>query len=190
MKQVWLDLETTGLVIEDGAILEVGLIVVSGDGTTPPEEVDYEAVVGGLGSDWTDMLPPVVEEMHLRNGLLNEVNGDDSLPLEVIEAQVVDLLSQFGEPGEFWLCGSGVAEFDRRWIDAYMPNLAKWFHYRSIDMGIIRRWLREIGVTEDYGFVSENETPHRALPDAQHALDEHRWYSGILADHLMPEGRT
>ena len=182
--QVWLDLETTGLDAKEGAILEVGFIVVTEDGS----EVEFEAVVGGLGSDWEDLMPEVVVEMHMATGLFDQVNGEGSLPLDQIEGLAIDVLDQFGERGDFWLCGSGVIEFDRVWLNEHMPRLAEWFHYRTIDMGVIRRWLALIGVTEQWEFTRKDElVAHRALDDAQSALDEHRWFSKIVGDGaVMP----
>jgi oligoribonuclease (3'-5' exoribonuclease) len=71
------------------------------------------------------------------------------------------------------LAGSGVGCFDMQVIRAQMPELAQRLNYYVIDVGCVRRFLRDIcGVRmPELGTVN-----HRALDDVQHHLAEARQF--------------
>ena len=58
---------------------------------------------------------------------------------------------------------------DRRFLDAYMPDIENFLHYRSIDVStakeLARRWNPKV-----FQGVPKKETSHRALDDIRESI--------------------
>ena len=72
------------------------------------------------------------------------------------------------------LCGNSIGT-DRRFLDAYMPEIENFLHYRSIDVSTIkelsRRWNPEV-----FKGGPKKETAHRALDDIRESIIELKHY--------------
>jgi len=179
-KLVWLDLETTGTDAQADPILEIAAVLTGGPEFA--EALVYERTVlphGGITEGLIAAVSPVVAQMHSVSGLWQDVR-DWGTSRQEAEAGLIDQLRSFGNPGDFVLAGSGVAHFDRRFLDAQMPELAGWFRYYVIDVGVLRRSLLAIGrgdlVPPDTGIKI-----HRALADVRQHIAEMRHYRDVLA---------
>ncbi len=148
---LWLDFETTGLCQRTCLLLEAGMILTSG------RRYEERAVVSGV-IGYPDIRSrvriPRVIEMHERSGLFDEVESS----LKTLRDVEGDLLAWCDEHGVSRLCmaGSGVADFERRWIKEQMPRL--WghaFNHQFMDMLTLRRFF---GIPREAG-------PHRTLGD-------------------------
>jgi oligoribonuclease len=120
---------------------------------------------------------PFVREMHMSNGLLDDIEKYGE-PITDVEEYLTLALSHEGEPGDFILAGSGVSHFDRRFIEAQMPQLAKWLRYYNIDVGVLRRTLELCG--RDDLLLPKQDKTHRALDDALLHLEELRFVRAAL----------
>lgn len=188
-----IDLETTGSDETKDLIIEAALIICNGQ--APYDEVArWSGVIAPQTENWS--MPAKVIEMHTRNGLLADLFCPPGTPgvfsLEGAEREMVKTLGQLGKPHEFALFGSGVAHFDRRFIAAHMPKLDRWFRYWVIDVGVLRRSLRSMGLT---GLVESTPAPsadktHRAIADIAGHFAELRHYAVNLTsgtdDVLVP----
>ncbi len=185
----WIDLETTGVDAHQDPILEIGLIVTTS--SHPFEEVAQRSiVVRPAGDSWSHRFSPKVLEMHLVNGLLADVFAEGATVAEV-EEELCGLLDSIGKRHEFVLAGSGVAHFDRRFIDAQLPELSRWLRYYTVDVGVLRRSLVAIGLGSiveaaetvgNYGATKQ----HRGLADIEGHLAEMRFYAERLAIAGVP----
>jgi oligoribonuclease len=187
---LWVDLETTGTDENQDPILEIGWALTLA--TAPFDFVTRDTVplYGGYvirpdGDKWTHRICPTVLEMHLKNGLLAEVFSERAVSIAEAESALIDELKSVGDPHDFVLAGSGVAHFDRRFIDVQMPKLSKWLRFYTIDVGILRRTL----VASGAGWVVERASEvgklgdakrHRALDDILAHLNEARQYADFL----------
>lgn len=176
-RAVFLDLETTGLYLKQGSILEIALIVVEVPRLT--EVARFSTVCAP--NDWTQLqkMDPVVVKMHTESGLLAELQACRATlrtASQVEPALCVWLLNQTG--GEkVYLAGSN-PDFDRRWLEEHMPNLARKFSHRNFDVNtffILREW---IAGKEKHG------TKHRALDDCLQAIqgvrDHLNWCASVF----------
>ena len=177
-RAVFLDIETTGLYPKQGSILEIALIVVEVPRLT--EVARFSTVCAP--NDWTQLqkMDPVVVKMHTESGLLAEYQAERTTPLfKAAHSEpelCVWLLNQTG--GEtVYLAGSN-PDFDRRWLEEHMPNLARKLHYRNFDVNtffILREW---IAGKEKHG------TKHRALDDCLQAIqgvrDHLNWCASVF----------
>lgn len=175
MNILWCDLETTGLnVSAGGTILEFGMILT--DARLERLELEGSWVV--RPDDWPETpMPANVAAMHTRNGLLAAVDSD-GLRLAEVDEYVAAMLDQHTVDGKIALAGSGVSHFDGRFIRALMPETAKRLTYWSYDVGVVRRFLRDLcGVPIP---DPSDEKPHRALDDIRLHLAEARTYIDIM----------
>jgi len=175
----WVDLETTGLEPFDrgdgirSRILEIGIIVTDGD-------LGFQHAGPNLQIDESILLPDgVVKEMHEKNGLLQEV-AKSTVSLEDAEQQCLRFLEPFGEPGTIPMAGSSV-HFDRKFLNAYMPQLHDWFGYRNVDVSSFhemwKRWLPQV-----YGRCPEKRDLHRTRPDLEDSINLLRYYRGRVME--------
>jgi oligoribonuclease len=169
MHYLWLDLETTGLDPASDDILEVGLVVTDEHLT----ELAERRYLLDPGYDWQELVDQFVLEMHTKSGLLAELTDPYSHfiyhSLLLVERCIVNVIEPYLTDGKIVLAGSGVATFDLQVIKAQMPELAQRLTYWTMDIGVVRRYLRDICQVElpDTGPVN-----HRALDDVHHHLDE------------------
>lgn len=185
MHYLWLDLETTGLDPHTDAVLEVGLVVTDSD--LIEHDVRRYRIAPPLG--WLEWADPYVVEMHRRSGLLAELdNPFDYFQYHYlihVERQIVNLIDPFLDEGKIVLAGSGVGPFDLQVIKYQMPELAQRLAYYVMDVGCVRRYLRDICKVE---LPDSGPVVHRALDDVYHHLDEARQFRAYIVgslDHWM-----
>lgn len=176
----WIDLETSGTNQQRDKILEVACITTDSD----LNEIDrVEMVVGGrLRVDSLRRTSEeVVQKMHDDNGLWDELVRS-TLTLDAADEQ----LRKFLGAQQWALAGSGVAHFDSRFIRAQMPRTATRLTYWTIDVGVIRRFLRNIvGVNLDSLTPFDADLKaHRAMADIEAHLTEARIYRDFLGTLL------
>lgn len=163
MKYPILDLETTGLIVNPGAILEVAVLIADTDYQVHEE---YTKVVKHDMNELDPKLNPWAAKAHFESGLLTEcvTTGTD---LEVIESEVLALLDRHFTPIERPLLTGNSIHFDRDFIKAYMPRLDKRLHYRMMDIsGLWEHSKLFKGVNRP----EIGEVAHRALADVKGSL--------------------
>jgi oligoribonuclease len=165
----WIDLEMTGLDESVDTILEVAVIVT--DLELKPLE-QYHRVVF--------QPPEVLERMndwckrtHGESGLTAAVPG--GLPLADVEKELLVLLNRHYGPSErVVLVGNSVGN-DKRFVDRYMPELARRLHYRLIDVSSFKEIFRE-----KYGLSFAKKNSHRALDDILESIHELEFYLSFV----------
>ena len=168
---VWMDLEMTGLDPARDTIVEIATIVTD-------DQLEIVAVGPDLvvhqPPEALAVMEPFVVDMHTRSGLLPAIQASTitlaeagRLTLEFIQAHVP-------EPGRVPLCGNSIG-MDRRFLNAYLPEIEHWLHYRSIDVSSIKELVKRWYPTIDQGRIVKTGT-HRALDDIQASIDELRYY--------------
>lgn len=179
---IFADLETTGLdqYAKGGLVLEIGLLAVS-----EPDfvEIDHWSSAIQWMPEQLDAagMDPFVLDMHTKSGLLAEIRANPmklrasgGLPVRG-QAQIEAMAfvarhapnAMIDERGhaEIVLCGAN-PDFDRRWMQAHLPDLAAKFHYRSFDINslwLLKRWILG-GERAKFGQA------HRVLADCREAV--------------------
>lgn len=118
---------------------------------------------------------PEIYEMHTNSDLISYALNHGESSLLYVENEMLAQLADHWQPGELMLAGSGVAHFDRKFIEAQMPGLAAHLHYGLFDIGVLRRALRIMipGFKSPTLPASSGDTKkHRALDDAVAHLQE------------------
>ena len=174
----WIDLEMTGLEVSRHVIVEIATLVTDDDlevVAEGPDLVVHQAPA--LLAEMDDQ----VRRMHTRSGLLPAVEAS---PITLGEAgeRTLAFLREHVEEGSAPLCGNSIGT-DRRFLDAQLPAIDRYLHYRSVDVSTIkeltRRWYPDL-----FAQVPPKRETHRALDDIKESIEELRWYR----DHVFAGG--
>ncbi len=168
---VWIDLEMTGLEVEQHTIVEIACIVTDAELAAVDDGID---LVVHQPADALARMDDFVRKMHTKSGLLVEIEKA-TVDVAAAQAQVLEYIRRHvPAPGVAPLCGNSIG-VDRRFLDQYMRELDGYLHYRSIDVSSIkelcRRWYPEI-----YRKRPGKAENHRALDDIRESIEELRFY--------------
>ncbi len=119
-----------------------------------------------------------VTDMHTKSGLLEQIRLS-SIHLEEATQVTLDfIMEHVKKPRSVPLCGNSIGT-DRRFLDAYMPEIENFLHYRSIDVSTAKELARRWNPAVLKG-VPQKETSHRALDDIRESITELRHYKEHL----------
>ncbi|MFI7609158.1 oligoribonuclease [Micromonospora sp. NPDC049366] len=168
---VWIDCEMTGLDLGRDKLIEVAALVTDPDLNVLGDGVD---VVIHADDAALDAMPEIVQTMHAKSGLTEEVRRS-TVTLAEAEDLVLDYVSTFvKDPRTAPLCGNSIAT-DRGFITRDMPRLDNHLHYRMIDVSSIkelcRRWYPRV-----YFGQPAKGLAHRALADIRESIRELEYY--------------
>jgi oligoribonuclease len=175
-----LDIETTGNK-EESELIEIGLVMLAVPSLS--ELGRMSVIVDPSPEAFSDMMAnDVVRKMHEVDGLTEDLLAHKGVSKETADATINRWLDQFTDSPRTHIPygGSGVAHFDRKYIDRDLPRLGKRLTYWALDVGSARRIFALQGAST----MSIEGKTHRALDDALVHADELRWYAeaGTLAD--------
>ena len=161
----------TGLEPAHHVIVEIASIITDDDLRVIAEGPDL--VVHATAHQLAQM-PPIVQEMHTRSGLLSAIEASQ-VELADAERQTLDFLrAHIDQPGAVPLCGNSIGT-DRHFLHHHMPELEGFFHYRNVDVStikeLVRRWRPEL--LEE---VPDKASNHRALDDIRESIAELQFY--------------
>ena len=161
----------TGLDPKRHCIVEIATIVTDNDLNIVAEGPDL--VVHATDEQLAEM-DDVVVRMHTASGLLDAISASTT-SLEDAGVATLDFIKQHvPTPRTVPLCGNSIGT-DRRFLDAYLPDIENYLHYRSVDVSSIkelaRRWAPEVATS-----VPRKATAHRALDDIRESIEELRHY--------------
>ena len=166
---IWIDLEMTGLQIEEERIIEIATIV-----TDSQLNIIAEGPVLAIhqATPLLDAMDEWNTRQHHGSGLVERVKNS-SIDETEAERQTLDFLRRYVPPGKSPMCGNSICQ-DRRFLYAYMPRLCAFFHYRNLDVSTLKelckRWAPKLA--ESY----HKESQHLALQDIRDSIDELKFY--------------
>ena len=168
---VWLDLEMTGLDTTRHVIVEIAALVT--DGELQPLDDGIDLIVHQPPAAMAEM-DDYVRNMHTKSGLIGEIEAS-TLSLADAGAQVLAYVQQHvPSPHSSPLCGNSIG-VDRRFLDAQLPELEEYLHYRSIDVSTLKELCRRWAPVAYKGRPGKQET-HRALLDVLDSIAELAYY--------------
>ncbi|MBI4411270.1 MAG: oligoribonuclease [Deltaproteobacteria bacterium] len=168
-KFFWIDLEMTGLDEKVDVILEAAAAVTDLDFAILEE---YSRVVF-QPPEALDRMGKWCKKTHSASGLTEAVKT--GAPLGRVEEELLQIMNRhFGPKEEVVLSGNSVGN-DRRFIDKYLPKIAKRLHYRLIDVSSFKEVFRE-----KYGIEVKKSEKHRALEDVHESIAELKTYLALV----------
>uniref|UniRef100_T1J6N0 Probable oligoribonuclease n=1 Tax=Strigamia maritima TaxID=126957 RepID=T1J6N0_STRMM len=136
---IWIDLEMTGLDIDECHIIEAACIVTDGN-------LEIVAEGPNLIINQSEEILNSMQEwcitVHGKSGL-TEACRKSTINLQAAEMLLLSFVRQHTPPGKCPLAGNSI-HVDRMFLCKYMPELMKHIHYRIIDVSSIKelckRW--------------------------------------------------
>jgi oligoribonuclease len=125
-----------------------------------------------------------VRNMHTESGLLRELDAGKGVPYRTVEKEVCTILAMVGEPGDFLIAGSGVAQFDQPWLRSHMASIDQFFQYAPYDIGMIRRFVKYTLGRPD--LVPVENLEHRSMADLNDFITQARAFKAIFGDIVRP----
>ncbi len=170
-KLVWIDCEMTGLDLSKDKLIEIAALVTDSELNVLGEGVD---IVIHADDDALAGMPDVVQKMHAKSGLTEEVRAS-TVTLEEAEERVLAYIREHVPvAGTVPLAGNSIGT-DRGFITRDMEALDTYLHYRMIDVSSIkelsRRWYPRI-----YFGQPQKGLAHRALADIKESIKELKYY--------------
>ncbi len=173
-KLIWIDLEMTGLDANKEVILEIACIVTDGDlnviAQGPEIAIHQPQSVLMAMDEWCT-------KTHQDSGLWKKVLASDT-SLEAAEQQTLAFLRNHCEEGTCPLAGNSVW-MDRVFIMRYMPRLANFIHYRTVDVTTIKE-LAKSWYENEPKLKFKKKNTHRALDDIIESIEELKHYRSVL----------
>jgi len=167
---IWIDLEMTGLNPKHDVIVEIASIVTDSQLNIVAQG---PSLIIHQPEERLKNMSQWVYEQHTKSGLLDQVRASNISQQEAQESTLT-FLRKWCEPGVCPLAGNSVWA-DRAFLQAYMPALVDFFHYRMIDVSsfkeMIARWY-----PGNKNAVFEKKDKHRALEDIEESIAELRHY--------------
>ncbi len=177
---VWMDLEMTGLDPAKNVIVEIATIVTDDELNIVAEGPD---LVIHQPEEALALMEQVVVDMHTKSGLIGEIRAS-TVTLEDAGRQTLAFIQQHvPQARTVPLCGNSIG-MDRRFLDAYLPEIELYLHYRSVDVSsvkeLVRRWYPGL-----LGTRTIKQGSHRALDDIRESVAELSFYrSHVFVPHV------
>lgn len=115
-------------------------------------------------------------KQHNGSGLVQRVKESTVTEAEAEQA-TLEFLKKYVPAGKSPMCGNSVHQ-DRRFLNRYMPELEKFFHYRLLDVSTLKelalRWAPRI-----YSGL-QKDSKHLALSDIHDSIEELKYYRKML----------
>lgn len=169
-KIIWIDLEMTGLNDQTDVILEIACVVTTGT-------LDIIAQGPNLVIHQSDLLLSKMDQWctntHTKSGLVDKVRSSTTT-IEEAEQQVLSFLRDHCQEGKSVLGGSSVW-MDRLFLMRWMPRLAKFLHYRTIDVSTIKELIK-VWYPKEAQVKFKKNNVHRALDDIIESIEELKCY--------------
>lgn len=154
----------TGLDPDRERIIEIATLVTDG-------QLDLIAEGPSLAVHQPDALLDGMDawnqRQHAASGLVDRVRASTIGEREA-ERLTLEFLREHAEPGKSPMCGNTIGQ-DRRFLVRYMPELAEFFHYRSLDVSTVKilaqRWYPKVA-------PYAKQSAHLALEDIRDSVSE------------------
>lgn len=164
-KLLWVDLEMTGLDVDEHVIIEVAAEVTD---TNLKTLASYEALILQPEDKLTTM-NPWAQAQHDESGLTDRIRREGKPEQDVIHELMGFIQAQFGaEPAV--LAGNSIHN-DRNFIKKWWPEVDALLHYRMLDVSSFK-----IVMQMQHGVQFEKNTTHRAFDDIQASIAELQYY--------------
>lgn len=192
----WIDLEATGLVAAQHAVLEVAAIVTDDQLLEVGRfhrvvHWPQSALLAHLGAQSTGeeievaatlmKIDRVVVDLHAKSGLWAE-SAASTHGVTAVDDQLSEFLAQtsIGKDGQKAQIAGSSIWLDRSFMAVSLPRSLAQLHYRCVDVTTLNELARRFWFRLHEGIPGKRET-HRAMPDIEDSLALCRYYASRIA---------
>ena len=166
---IWIDMEMTGLQPEVNRVIEAAAIITDKDLNVLHEGPvvaihQTEEVLDGM-DEWN-------RTTHGRSGLVDRVRASTIDEAEAAKL-FIETFRRFVPEGVSPMCGNTIGQ-DRRFMARWMPEMERYFHYRSIDVSTLKELAKRWAPDCEKKFPKS--TRHEALSDIRESIEELHFY--------------
>ncbi len=165
---VWIDLEMTGLDVDNCVIVQLAMIIT--DRELKPVAKPLDIVIWQPDSVLESM-EPFVRKMHESSGLLEKIRKS-SVSAADAEKKTMKILTSNCGYRTAPLCGNSVGQ-DRLFLARYMPQLEGFLHYRNLDVSSVK-------LLGNWWYKCKYKKPetgkHTAMHDIEQSIAELKHY--------------
>lgn len=178
---IWIDLEMTGLCTQSDTIIEIATIVTD---KFLNELAEGPVLAIHQSEETMDGMDEWNTRQHGESGLTARVLESE---VDAREAELATLafLREWVDEGASPMCGNSICQ-DRRFLAREMPELEAFFHYRNLDVSVLKILAAQWAPSVANGFVKESA--HLALSDIRDSIEELLWYREYLLNADVLEG--
>ncbi|MDQ7090712.1 MAG: oligoribonuclease [Methylococcales bacterium] len=166
---IWIDLEMTGLDVDNDRIIEIATIVTDKHLNTlaqgPVLAIYQPDEVLSAMDKWN-------QKHHGNSGLIKHVKASTVTAKEA-EKQTLKFLKQWVSSHKSPMCGNSICQ-DRRFLHRLMPKLEQFFHYRNLDVSTLKELAKRWSPEMKKQFKKKSE--HIALGDIIESINELKHY--------------
>ncbi|XP_050313594.1 oligoribonuclease isoform X1 [Anthonomus grandis grandis] len=171
---VWIDMEMTGLDIDNDKIMEIACLVTDSELNIIAES---ENIIIHQPNEVLLKMNDWCIKQHGKTGL-TEACRNSKISTQEAEDKLLNFLKDFVSEQASPLCGNSVY-MDRFFLIKNMPKLNEYLHYRIVDVSSIKelskRWNNSV-----YKNAPKKEFTHRALNDIKESVNELKYYKENL----------
>ena len=170
---IWIDLEMTGLDINNCHIIEIAAIVTD-------DKLNILAESPAIAIHQSDEILASMNEWciktHGDSGLTARVK-ESTTSVTKAENKILSFIEPYTNKGKSPLCGNSVWQ-DRRFLAKYMPSLEAYLHYRLFDVSSfkIAASLWQPQLLNQF----HKKGTHLALDDIKESIEEMKFYQKHL----------
>lgn len=181
LRMVWLDMEMSGLEPARDRVLELAMIVTDAHlntlATSPVWVVRQDEALLKAMDKWN-------QSTHKKSGLIDKVLASNTDEKQV-ETEALAFLKQWVNERTSPICGNSVHQ-DRRFLQAHLPQLENFFHYRNIDVSTLKELAKRWSPALYQHTQKQKQSLHTALADIQESIDEMKYYRAHFLK--LPDG--
>ena len=168
---VWVDLEMTGLDIENCTIIEIAVILTDGELS---RQIEGPAIAIHHSDEILDGMNEWCVEHHGKSGLTKRCR-DSKIDLKQAEQEVLSFIKSYvPDQGKGILAGNSI-HVDRQFLCRYMPELISHLHYRIVDVSTVKelakRWFPSASRR-----APKKVLAHTALSDIKESIQELQYF--------------
>ena len=164
---VWIDLEMTGLDVDECYIIEIATIITNKNldiiAESEPIAIYHPDHILVNMNEWCS-------KTHAETGLTKRVR-ESKTSLEQAQEQTLAFIKEYVPYQSSPLCGNSIWQ-DRRFLGKYMPQIDDYCHYRVLDVTSIKLLNDYWGGKETY----HKQNTHKALDDIRESIGELKFY--------------
>ena len=179
MTYLWLDLETTGTDPQKDHVLEVAWTITDSQLGNDGRAIRSYVIEVGTEAFYRLKDNDFVTAMHKKTGLYDELVEEFILPLNVVEAMILEDMAEWEathtkEDGPWFLAGASV-HFDLGFLRVDAPKLATQLSHRVYDTSTLKAFFHDF-----FAIKIVNTAPHRAAADVQEVLTYARTARNVM----------
>ncbi|KAG0717014.1 Oligoribonuclease, mitochondrial [Chionoecetes opilio] len=177
-KIAWLDIETTGLDVEEDTIMEVAVVVTNSLLTVLAESPNH--VIHVEDKLLTDMKQPY-KDQHTKTGLIEKCKKS-TLSLKAADGQLVAFLAELTEKDEVPLAGNSVHADKKKFLETYLPRVMEHLQKRVVDVKSVKELCKSWYPDEFNSAPTPDETNTQVLQRVRESIEELKYYKATLCN--------